>query len=103
MLDGPRDEGHGPAGHGAGHGVADEGELLRGLAWVEEVVVERAAVDVEGSEHAAWWFGVSVLGNMVLFFSWRRCVCFAFAFLGRRGEEMGMVEGKVGEGRTLSP
>ena len=57
VLDRPRDEGYGPAGHDAGEGVAHDGEFLLGLRGeargVEDVVVEDAAVDAEGAEHAA--------------------------------------------------
>lgn len=57
VLDRPRDEGYGPAGHDAGEGVAHDGEFLLGLGGetrgVEEVVVEDAAVDAERAEHAA--------------------------------------------------
>lgn len=52
VLDGRGDEGYGPAGEGAGEGVAvdRQGALLGAkMGRVEDVVVEDAAVDAEGA------------------------------------------------------
>lgn len=56
VLKGAGDEGDGPAGHGACHGVSKDGQpgLLFPCEvppWVEHVLVQKSAVDAQGAQH----------------------------------------------------